>query len=109
MPTSFRVDAVIKPEYVSMVEGYMEEKEWLHASPVVKAWHDYLGRNGGYQLVDAYMYYDDYPRQGYTLALFNSLDRTLVLTGNVDPSFDISSMVELLLKPMSQKCLFTVD
>lgn len=105
----YQVHAVIKPEYVCLVEGYLKEREWPHACTVVKPWHDYLGQQGRYQLIDAYIYFDDYPYQGYTREEFSSRDRTLILTGPADDtSFDIASMVELLLRPMSESLNFSI-
>lgn len=102
---SFSLSAIIEKEHVGMVESYLELKEWLDAFPPVKAWHDYLGRKGHYHLVDAYMYFYDYPVCGYTRAEFDSLRRTLILTGPLDGSLDVEAMVELLIKPISEKIL----
>lgn len=103
---TFFLRATIKPEHVDMVQSYLEEKEWFECFPAVKQWHNYLGQKGHYHLIDAYMYFMDYPVQGYTREEFSVVDRTLTLTGPVDCGIDVSSMVDLLIRPISENVDF---
>lgn len=109
MQPTFFLRAVIKPEHVGMVESYLAEKEWFDCFPAVKPWHDYLGQKGHYHLIDAYMYFMDYPIEGYTREEFSGGDRTLILTSPVDCGVDVPTMVELLIKPISENVEFFIQ
>lgn len=57
----FTIYGVVKPEYIPLVGTYLERKEWPVGEGLCSAWHAWLAGAGRYTLVDAYMYYDDWP------------------------------------------------
>lgn len=106
---TFRFEGTVRPEYVAVVKAYLKEKEWPHACVVVKPWHAYLGQKGWFDLIDAYMYFHDYPMQGYAVEAFQEEEGKLVLEGGLGSGVDIETMVALLLRPMCIQCTFEIQ
>jgi hypothetical protein len=96
------VEGVVKPKYIAMVGRYLEKKEWPHGG-VCDAWHAWLGEGGFYSLVDAYVYFDDWPADGWEKAELDWATGRLVLQGKMGDGGEwIEALVDRLF---SQICV----